>query len=76
MKKSEAEQAFSTLCDKWARETNQPWPPDGQHQYSFISFWGWLGDNHHPYTQFRAKPDARYVSEMWFDDYTKQAWRN
>lgn len=76
MKKSEAQQAFPTLCDKWVEQTNQPWPPDGKQFYSFGSFWSWLENNYHPYTQFRAVPNARYVMEMWFDKYTKQAWRN
>ena len=35
-----------------------------------------LQNNHHPYTQFRAVPNARYVTEMWFDKITKQTWRN
>jgi hypothetical protein len=76
MKKGEAETAMPTLCDKWAKEEKQPWPPNGKYHYSFSQFWSWLENHHHPYTQFRAVPDARYVAEMWFDRITKQAWRN
>lgn len=76
MKKSEAEQAFPTLCDIWVEQTKQPWPPDDKQFYSFGSFWSWLEDNYHSYTQFRAAPNARYVMEMWFDKYTNQTWRN
>jgi hypothetical protein len=76
MKKSEAEAALPELIDRWAKATNQPMPPDGKFHYSFGGFWSWVGDNHHLYTQFRAVPNARYVMEMWFDKYMKQAWRN
>ena len=51
-------------------------PPDGKYHYSFSGFWTWVQNNHHPYTQFRAVPNARYVAEMWFDQEMKQAWRN
>jgi hypothetical protein len=76
MKKGEAEAAMPTLCQKWATETKEPWPPDSQYHYSFGTFWTWLQSNHHPYTQFRAEPTARYVAEMWFDKITRQVWRN
>jgi hypothetical protein len=76
MKKVEAETAMPHLCEKWAKETKQLWPPDSQHHYSFISFWSWVESNHPSYTQFRAVPNARYVMEMWFDRIMKQAWRN
>ena len=76
MKKDEAQAAMPHLIDKWVEAAKQPWPPDGQYHYSFSSFWTWVQDNHRPYTQFRAVPDARYVAEMWFDKMTKQAWRN
>jgi hypothetical protein len=76
MKKGEAEAAMPTLFDKWANETGQKLPPDGDHQYSFIHFWSWLQDHYHAYTQFRAVADARNVTEMWFDRHFKQAWRN
>jgi hypothetical protein len=76
MKKGEAETAMPTLIDKWADADKQPWPPDGQYHYSFGTFWTWLQNNHYSYTQFRAVPNARYVTEMWFDKITKQAWRN
>jgi hypothetical protein len=76
MKKNEAETAMPTLIDKWVDEAKQPWPPDGHYQYSFGNFWTWLQNNHYSYTQFRAVPNARYVTEMWFDKITKQAWRN
>jgi hypothetical protein len=76
MKKGEAETAMPTLIDKWADQAKQPWPPDGQHHYSFGTFWTWLGSHHYSYTQFRAVPNARYVTEMWFDKITKQTWRN
>jgi hypothetical protein len=42
MKKGEAEAAMPTLCDKWAKEQIQPWPPDGKYHYSFSQFWSWL----------------------------------
>lgn len=76
MKKGEVEAAMPTLFDKWANETDQKLPADGGHHYSFISFWSWLADHHHPYTQFRAVPNAREVTEMWFSRHFKQAWRN
>jgi|KBSSwiS6_1023812.scaffolds.fasta_scaffold203465_2 hypothetical protein len=76
MKKSEAEAAMPTLCDMWAKEAAEPWPPDSKHHYSFTSFWSWLENNHRAYTQFRAVPNARYVAEMWFDKITRQTWRN
>jgi hypothetical protein len=47
-----------------------------QYHYSFIQLWSWLENRHHPYTQFRAVPNARYVAEIWFDKIMKQAWRN
>jgi len=53
MKKGEAETAMPTLCDKWAKEEKQPWPPNGKYHYSFSQFWSWLENHHHPYTQFR-----------------------
>lgn len=76
MKKGEAEDMMPHFIDKWAKETGEPWPPDGKYHYLFSSFWTWLENSHRPYTQFRAVPNARYVAEMWFDDYVKQAWRN
>jgi hypothetical protein len=76
MKKGEAETAMPTLIDKWAGADKQPWPPDGQYHYSFGTFWTWLRNHHPSYTQFRAVPNARYVTEMWFDEITKQTWRN
>ena len=76
MKKGEAEAAMPHLCEKWAKRTKQPWPPDTQYHYSFISFWSWLENHHWSYTQFRAVREARYVMEVWFDKITKQAWRN
>jgi hypothetical protein len=76
MKKGEVETAMPHLCEKWAKETKQPWPPDSQYHFSFTSFWSWLEDNHWLYTQFRAIPNARYVTEMWFDKIMKQARRN
>lgn len=75
MKKSEAEAAMPALIDKWRKATSQP-DSDGKNYLSFGDFWTWLQNNHHQYTQFRAKPNARYVTEMWFDDETKQTWRN
>jgi hypothetical protein len=42
MKKGEVEAAMTTLCDKWAKEEKQPWPPDGKYHYSFSQFWSWL----------------------------------
>ena len=68
--------AMPTLIDKWVEQAKEPWPPDGLHHYSFGTFWTWLQNNHHPYTQFRAVPNARYVAEMWFDKLTKQTWRD
>lgn len=76
MKKGEAETATPHFCERWAKETKLPWPPDSQHHYSFTSFWSWVENNHRPYTQFRAVPNARYVMEMWFDKIMKQTWRN
>lgn len=77
MKKGEAEAAMHPLVEKWATEAKQPWPPpDGRYHHSFSTFWTWLQNNHHPYTQFRAVPNAQYVAEMWFDKLTKQTWRN
>jgi hypothetical protein len=76
VKKGEAEAAMSQLCEKWARETGHPWPPDSQYHFSFASFWSWIDANHRPYTQFRAVPNARYVMEQWFDGIMKQTWRN
>jgi hypothetical protein len=76
MKKGEAESAMSQLVAKWAGEVAEPWPPDGLHYCSFGSFRTWLQNNYHSYTQFRAVPNARYVTEMWFDKLTKQTWRN
>ncbi|NEL20629.1 hypothetical protein G3V79_23935, partial [Escherichia coli] len=76
LKKGEAEAAMPHLLDKWVEHAKEPWPPDGLYHYSFGTFWTWLQNNHHPYTQFRAVPNARYVMEMWFDRMTKQAWRN
>jgi hypothetical protein len=76
VKKTEAQAAMPVLCEKWAKETGEPWPPDGKHHYSFSTFWSWLENNHRPYSQFKAEPDARYVADMWFEKITKQAWRN
>jgi hypothetical protein len=76
MKKTEAQQALDPLIYKWANATNQPMPPDGTHHYSFSQFWTWLENNHWPYTQFRAVPNARYVMEMCFDRRMRQAWRD
>jgi hypothetical protein len=76
MKKAEAEKAMSTLISKWAKEVGQPMPPDGEYHCSFSGFWTWLQNNHPSYTQFRAVPNARCVTEMWFDDEMRQAWRN
>ena len=76
MKKAEAETAMPHLCEKWAKEMEQLWPPDSRYHYSFMSFWSWVESNHRSYTQFRAVPNARYVMEMWFDRIMKQAWRN
>jgi hypothetical protein len=74
--KSKAEQAMPTLCEKWATETAQPWPPDSEYNYSFVSFWTWLVANYRQYSDFRAEPNARYVAEMWFEKITRQVWRN
>jgi hypothetical protein len=73
MKKGEAEAPMPTLCEKWAEAAKQPWQPDSQHHYSLSQFWSWVGDKHHPYTQFRVEPDARYVAGMWFDKIMRQA---
>ena len=60
MKKGEAEAAMPHLCEKWAKEADQPWPPDSIHHYSFIAFWSWLQNCRWPYTQFRPSltPDT------------------
>lgn len=76
MEKAEAEQATPAFIDKWVQATDQPMPPDGKYHYSFSSYWMWVENNYHTYTQFRAVPNARYVAEMWFDRIMKQAWRN
>jgi len=65
MKKGEAESAMPHLVEKWAKVSNEPWPPDGRYHYGFGTFWTWLQNSaHYSYTQFRAVPDARYVAEM------------
>jgi hypothetical protein len=73
MNRTEAEKALPTLIDAWAKETNQPMPPNGQHHYSFASFYGWLQEHYPSYTIFKALPDPRYMMEMWFDRIMKQA---
>ncbi len=77
MKKAEVEHALDPLIYKWADTTNRPLPPDGAyHYYSFSGFWKWLENNHRPYTEFCAVPNARFVMEMWFDRRMRQTWRN
>ncbi|MDA9457670.1 MULTISPECIES: hypothetical protein [unclassified Bradyrhizobium] len=77
VKKGEAEAQMPAPIEKWAKEAGEPWPPSGLHHYGFGSFWTWLQNGpHYSYTKFRAVPDARYVTEMWFDKITRQTWRN
>lgn len=76
MKQSDVEAAMPTVCERWANDANQPWPPDGKYHYSFSHFWSWLENHHRPYTQFRAVPNPRDVAEIWFDRIMKQGWRS
>lgn len=74
MKKEDSRNAFPTLYNNWRRDkglTNIP--PSELH---FSDFFSWVEDNHREYTLFASFTSVSDDFEAWFDQETKQTWRN
>jgi hypothetical protein len=72
MKKDEAERAIRRLCHAWRKDAGFTDKPDIE--LSFYDFWGWMKDNHHQYTMFKASAGTDYMAELWFDQEFKLTW--
>ena len=76
MTKKEAEPIIRRLIHEWRAEQGLPLPPS-DHHYSFSGFKAWLDNKGYGhYLKFRSTMGADYDAEMWFDQETKQTWRN
>lgn len=73
MLKKDCETAVRSLVPKWAAEAHLGEPLGGLH---FSEFHRWLKANHPQVLGFRSRMPAVDVVEQWFDQETRQTWRN
>ena len=74
MKKEDSKHAFPTLFNSWLRDRGlKDTKPSELH---FSDFFSWVEDNHREYTLFASSTPVSYDFEAWFDQETKQTWRN
>ncbi|GHH54446.1 hypothetical protein GCM10009090_21280 [[Pseudomonas] boreopolis] len=74
MTKEQVRAAFNGLFNEWrALPANRD---TDEQRLDFGSFYSWLLANYPQATQFRSRMGPREDLEQWFDQATRQTWRN
>ena len=74
MKKSDAEKMVRHLVSVW--KSQEKYKSVEQRNLPSHEFLSWLQTNHAEVMNFRSVMPVREIVELWFDQETRQTWRN
>lgn len=74
MTKAQVRERFPSLLDEWCSLPENE--STERQRLNFDVFHEWLVANYPQATQFRSRMGPREDLEQWFDQATRQTWRN